>query len=212
MRLNLPIMMAALLLSSWPAGLAAQRAEPEARVSAERIRSALRRYRHEPSIERVVEAALRERSARPSRIHDAMNRARGTGWLPQTRVSVRRGQAVDLRGLTGDPESVANVSTDDDLMVYGSMTFDFGRIVFAPAEPSLLRELRAVEQDRAETVRTAVNLYFERRRLQLERDLLGHSDLPRTLRILETEALLDALTGGLFTTARRARPDRLRER
>ncbi|HJL18739.1 MAG TPA: hypothetical protein RMH99_23965 [Sandaracinaceae bacterium LLY-WYZ-13_1] len=185
----------------------ADRGEPPA-LSRERIRRALRRYRREPSVARVVRAALRERTARPSRIHDAMNRARGAGWLPRVRASLRRGQAVDLRGLADDPEAVTNVSTDDDLTFEASLTFDLDRIVFASQETTLLRELRATEQREAEVARAVVHLYFERRRLQLERDLLGRHDLPRALRILETEALLDAFTGGAFTRMMGARANR----
>jgi hypothetical protein len=191
-----------------PAAARAQEEPPEPRLTAERIRRALRRYAHEPPVERVVGAALRERTARPSRIHDAMNRARGTGWLPRTRVSVRRGQAVDLRGLADDPDAVTNVSTDDDLTFEASLTFDLDRIVFAGEEVSLLRELRAVEQSQAEVARAVVHLYFERRRLQLERDLLGRTDLPRAMRILQAEALLDAFTGGAFTRMMGARSNR----
>lgn len=190
-----------------PGARAQEATAPESRLTAERIRRALRRYRREPSVAQVIRASLHERTARPSRIHDAMNRARGTGWLPRTRVSVRRGQAVDLRGLADDPDAVTNVSTDDDLTFEASMTFDLDRVVFAGEEVSLLRELRSAEQSEAELARVVVHLYFERRRLQLERDLLGRTELPRVLRILETEALLDAFTGGAFTRMMGAGPN-----
>lgn len=181
---------------------AAQEAAPppsEARaVSAERLDRALRRYRTEPSVQRVVRAALEARTASPGRVHDAMDRARGTGWLPTTRVAIRRGQAVDLRGLTGLADTPSNVSTDDDLMVEGSMVFRLDRIVFASEEVPMLRELRNLEQLRAEIVQAVVHLYYERRRLQLERDLLGPEDIAHAVRLLEVEALLDGFTGGAF--------------
>ena len=164
----------------------------------DQIREALARYRNEPSVARVVRAAVAERSASPGRVRDAMDRARATGWLPTTRASVRRGQAVDLRALTGD-ETPTNVSTDDDLVLDLRATFRFDRIVFAPQETSLLRELRAVEAAQLDLEQRVVSLWFERRRLQLEADLLGLRDLVRRIRVLEIEALLDAFTGGAFT-------------
>jgi len=48
-------------------------------------------------------------------------------------------------------------------------------------------------------VTQVVHLYFERRRLQLERDLGGQVEVASELRILEAEALLDVFTNGAFS-------------
>lgn len=178
-------------------------AQEEPVLTAERIEAALYRYRHEPSPSDVVRAALATRTADPARARDAIDRARLSGLLPTARAGLRRGQAIDLRGLTGTPDD-ANVSTGDDLIVDGSLAFQLDRLVFAPQEGALLGELRALEQARAELVRAVIGLYFERRRLQLERDLLGRRDLATMLRILEIEALLDAFTAGAFTRDRKS--------
>lgn len=171
------------------------------------ITIALARYQHEPPVSRVVRAALRARSASPGRVRDAMDRARATGWLPTTTGTIRRGQAVDLRALTGD-DARTNVSTDDDLVLEARMTFRFDRIVFAPEEVALLRELRATEAEQAQIAGLVVRLWFERRRLQLERDLVAPADVARRVRILEIEGLLDAFTGGAFDRMMGSRGDR----
>lgn len=181
-----------LLVLAMPSGAAAQEAITDARIEA-----ALRRYRDEPSVQRVLQAALATRSRDPSRARDAIERARLRGLLPTARAGIRRGQAIDLRDLTG--ADGANVSTDDDLMLEASLVFQLDRLVFAPEEVGLLRELRALEAEQLELVRAVVALYFERRRLQLERDLLHQRDVVRAMRILETEALLDVFTAGGFT-------------
>ncbi|MGE0788937.1 MAG: hypothetical protein AB7S26_24905 [Sandaracinaceae bacterium] len=187
----------ALATTSTPA--AAQDDVPAPSVSPERIRAALQRYRHEPSVRRVVSDALEARSGSPGRLRDAMDRARATGWLPTARASIRRGQAVDLRGLAnGEPSSIA---TGDDLSFDATLVFRFDRIVFASEETTLLHELRATEEAAAELAALVIHLYFERRRLQLEQDLLRRIDVERALRILEVEALLDELTGGRFSDA-----------
>lgn len=189
-----------LLLALVPARALGQ--EPAPALSEARIEAALARYRHEPRVEDVVRAALQHRAEAPARARDAIDRARLRGLLPTVRGGLRRGQAIDLRGLTGnDPD---NISTDDDLMLEARVVFDLDRLVFASEEVSLLRELRALETAQLELVRTLIALYFERRRLQLERDLLGAADLARTVRILEAEALLDVLTDGAFTRMLRA--------
>lgn len=203
-------MVVTLLLALLPASALGQESAPNRAnapaLSEARIEAALTRYRHEPGVEEVVRAALEHRAEAPARVHDAIDRARLRGLLPSVRGGLRRGQAIDLRGLTGnDP---ANISTDDDLMLEARVVFDLDRLVFASEEVSLLRELRTLETAQLELVRTLIALYFERRRLQLERDLLGAADLARTVRILEAEALLDALTGGAFTRMLLARSQR----
>ena len=116
--------------------------------------------------------------------------------MPTLRVGARRGQQRDLSqsGAAADPE----LSTDDDLTLDASLTFRFDRAAYGADEVSLAREERSRALELQERARTVVAAYFERRRLQLERDLSGESDVGVELRILELEALLDAFTGGAF--------------
>lgn len=173
-------------------------APARAQISPEQIEEALAYYDGEPRVDQVVRDALRAQSAHPGRVRDAMDRARVTGVLPIARVAIRRGQAIDLRALgVGGEDARTNLATDDDLMLEASLVFRFDRLAFASEETSLLRELRASEEARRELIRAVIAIYFERRRLQLERDLMA-PDLARALRILELEALLDALTDGAF--------------
>jgi hypothetical protein len=88
--------------------------------------------------------------------------------------------------------------------VVGTLVFRFDRLVFASEEPALLRERRSLEEARTTLVAQIVALYYERRRLLVERTLVGVPDLEAELRILEIEALLDALTGGRFGEALRS--------
>ena len=63
---------------------------------------------------------------------------------------------------------------------------------------AIARDKRAVNEARSDLVRTAIDLYFERRRLQLERDLLGRVEPKTEMRIAEIEALLNVFTNGEF--------------
>ena len=172
------------------------------------IAAALARYRHEPSVDRVVAAALRVADVLPERARDAAHRARLSGWLPTARVGVRRGTGRDQAQQSTDLLDRTNVSTDDTLAVDGALVFRLDRLVFAREEVALLREERALAEERDSLMRDVVHLYFERRRLQLERDLLGQADTEHAVRIAEATALLDAFTRGTFSHAIGARRER----
>jgi hypothetical protein len=169
--------------------------------------SALAAYAHEPTVERVVAAALHAAELSPSRAREAAQRARRSGWLPTARAGIRRGTGRDLALQTTDLLDRTNLSTDDSLSVDAALVFRLDRLVFAREEVPLLREERALAEERDALVRDVVHLYFERRRLQLERDVLGRRGPAELVRIAELTALLDALTRGAFTrpAARRSR-------
>jgi hypothetical protein len=78
------------------------------------------------------------------------------------------------------------------------LTFEFDRLIFDRSEVSIAREGRSRQQTRIELILTVVSLYYERRRLQLERDLQGVSDIEHELRIVEIEAMLNSFTNGAF--------------
>jgi hypothetical protein len=169
------------------------------------IGRALARYAHEPTVDEVVRIALAASGLEPSRLRAAASRARASAWLPTARVGIRRGSGVDLslRQNTTVTER-AVLTTDESIAVEGSLVFHLGRAVFAREEIALLREERAVADARRELITDIVRVYYERRRLQLERDLLGRDDLERTLAIAERTAVLDGWTGGAFSRALRA--------
>jgi len=177
-------------------------AEPVAPTPAQ-IRQALHRYRYEPTVRQLLEAIAEDPAIDPERARELARRARRGGWLPTLRVGARRGQQRDLSQSGGETDP--DVSTDDDLTLDASLTFRLDRAAYGPDEVSLAREERSRALDRQERARTVVAAYFERRRLQLERDLGGASAVDVELRILELEALLDAFTGGAFSRLSRAR-------
>ena len=164
-----------------------------ARVTPEQLRAALQRYAREPSIERVIEAVL---AGAPEPRADALaSRARTAGWVPTLALRARRGQGVDLSDAFADQ---AQLSTDDDLTLEAALTFELDRLVFRSEEVALSRQAQSEADARSARVRNAIALYFERRRLQLERDLSASADPRRAVRIVEIEALLNVFTNGAF--------------
>ncbi|MCS6799033.1 MAG: hypothetical protein NZ898_10980 [Myxococcota bacterium] len=186
----------------------ALRAQDEAWVVEDGVlRAALRRYAHEPTVDEAVTGALRVARLDPELASRAAARARRSGWVPEVRVGARRGQQVDLSSLAvGTAAGRTQLETGDRLAVEAELTFRLADIVYGRDEVGWARERRALAEARIGLVRTVVGLYFERRRLQLERDLLGRSDLPRVMRIAELTAMLDALCGGLFERGLPGRP------
>lgn len=169
-------------------------AQPAARaVDPAALQRAFAALAREPSVERVIEAARAH--APHSRSEALAERARLAGWLPRLSLRARRGQAVDLSSIQDD-ESF-KLSTDDDLTLEASLTFELDRVVFRREEVTLSRQAEVERRELAARIREVVSLYFERRRLQLQERLSGPL-LERGTRIAEIEALLNIFTGGAF--------------
>jgi hypothetical protein len=159
------------------------------------IQIALQRYAREPSVEQVVQAALH--AAPLARARALAERARSAGWVPRVGLRARRGETIDLSA----PDTAADalrLKSNDDLTLEAVLSFELDRVVFRREEVALARQERVERLDRGVIVHDVIHLYFERRRLQLERDLSGEVSPARELRIAEIEALLDAFTNGEF--------------
>lgn len=145
--------------------------EVSTRKPADPLAAALARYAHEPSIAEVLRAAL---AAHYDPTNQALReRARLSGWVPIVGLKARRGQGVDLASSAADEG--LRLSTDDDLTLEAALTFHLERVVFADEEVALAREARGERGDASKRGAEIIRLYFERRRLQLERALLSTS-------------------------------------
>jgi hypothetical protein len=160
------------------------------------LAAALARHAREPSVEQVVAAALR--AAVADRAVALAARARSAGWVPRVGLRARHGQTVDLASSQSLDEEALRLSTDEDLTLEATLTFELDRVVFRTEEVALAREARAETEARAQRAREVIALYFERRRLQLERDLGAPPSAETSARIEHIEALLDVFTKGEF--------------
>ena len=167
------------------------------KLDPERIRELLARYEREPSAGQVVQAALRAAHDDPERFASMLSRARWRGLLPTLAIGARRGQGVDQR-ITVTDEDGSRFTSGDDLILSATLRFELGRLLFADEEVTISREARAARDARLELARSVIHWYFVRRRLQLERDALGHTSIARELRIAEIEVFLDTFTNGAF--------------
>jgi hypothetical protein len=166
--------------------------------TADDIARALERYRHEPDVGDVVTAAVAAQRTNPGRVAALASRARTAGWLPTVRLSARRGQTIDLLAAQTTTTDRNSASSGDDFVLEAQLSIDLAKVVWSNNELRVEREMRAERKAEQEIVVLVTQLYFERRRLQLERDLGGATAITEELRILELEGLLDALTAGAF--------------
>jgi hypothetical protein len=184
-----------------PSGPTSNTAEGESakpKVTQADIARALRRYAKEPSVQKVVEIALKTMSSDPKKAEEMASRARDTGWLPIVRFGVRRGLGQGSAQYQTVELDKTSLSTDDDFAIEGSLTFELDRLVFDRNEVAIAREERSARETQSKVIRAVISLYFERRRLQLERDLGQASDIAQEVRIAEIEAILNSFTNGAF--------------
>lgn len=177
-----------------PAADSSKRQTPVGQAALEGM---LRAYSAEPAVEEVVDAALKAAKHDPERYAAMASRARWRGLLPHVDLGARRGQGIDLRW-TPSEDLDAHRTTADDVTLFATLRFDLDRLMFTSEEVSIAREARSARNTEHQLIRAIVRVYFLRRRLMLERDLLGGSSIAQQLRIQEAEALLDAFTDGAF--------------
>jgi hypothetical protein len=95
------------------------------------------------------------------------------------------------------------VDTVDDVRYEARVTWDLARLVFSGDELAAQAQTIHMAEIRRDIEVTLSRLYFERRRLGLERPLAGSGErtpaLRREIRLREIESELDALSGGAFS-------------
>jgi hypothetical protein len=161
-----------------------------------------------PSVRELVRMVLRAaRHIDADRVQALVRRARLSGLVPTLRASSRRGLRQDLSSSSSSEVERLAAAVADDLSFEAALSFELPRLVFAPEEVRLLSVERWLAADQRRLIEEAIRLYFQRRKLMLERERAAAADAELEIAIAELEALLDALTDGAFTK-QLARPER----
>jgi hypothetical protein len=159
----------------------------------------------EPAVGEVQRAAADLASAGAS--SSWRSRARLAALVPRVsadlKIDERRYRVV---GLTASSE--VDYVRDSPSMVIGfRLSWDLGGLVFADAELRAAQQASATAKVRAEAVRQATRVYYERQRLLLEvasePAATARERAEQELRLEELAAELDALTGGLYARGER---------
>lgn len=170
------------------------------------VGAVLDRFRFEPSVREVQEAAIRQAGIDPAMLRSWRSRSRLAALGPQVRGEYRQIERDDRRLRTGGGlPDLLNDNLALDARVLGRVHWNLDRLIFNPDELRVSREVADLVRLRAGLVDQVTRLYFERRRLQVEL-VLGESmeltdRLRAELRLEELTADLDAITGGWFSSA-----------
>jgi hypothetical protein len=150
----------------------------------------------------------------PERGRSYVDRARYAAWLPELRLRLDRrlgrSESLDQPSTSTSITSPLGVDTVDDVRYEARVTWDLARLVFSNDELAAQAQTIHMAEIRRDIEVTLNRLYFERRRLGLERLPSGPGErthaLRREVRLREIESELDSLSGGAFSqcTAGRA--------
>jgi hypothetical protein len=165
-----------MVLCAGPAGAA----EPEI----------LKRFACEPTVAALQRAAARVAELQPERARSWLRRVNAAALLPAVRVRTGRGTlGLQLRGLEGFSPNADTWRFDIEA------SWGLDRLVFDKNELGVSRESQRLAARREALLTQVAQLYFQRRRLQVEAVQEGET-LDRTLAIDELTAILDGLTDG----------------
>ena len=184
---------------------------------ARQLRHAIESFDHEPTVEQVQKRVLDHRDiddtrpdrwTRRARLSNLLPRVQGqASWLDQRDRQDRFREDIDAdEEGQYEPDRAQHLWRDDLRLraIYSvRLNFDLPNLVYTGDEMAIQRELRNRWRMRDDVLETVTDLYFTRRRLQLETELFPDDD-PQVMlqRYLEIEALtarIDAMTGGWFT-------------
>jgi hypothetical protein len=166
---------------------------------AETAAEVLARFQGEPSVRSLQQAAVRLAALEPERVRSWMRRARTAAALPVLKARVGRGSTGVA--ITHGVDGLAAFSTvENDAWHFDlEATWSLDRLVFDPNEVRVSREAQRLGLHREELVTQVAQLYFARRRLQVDQLLDPEArleqQLDRALAIDELTAILDGLTG-----------------
>ncbi len=171
-----------------------------------RIEQALKKFAHEPTLEELQHAALIYQDADLETARRWRKAPRRAALLPAIKFVVdhdlERDESLDRYQ---DEPDRWGADTDKDLGFQASAQWKLDELVFNSDEIRVWSALADRASRREALLTMLVGYYFERRRLQLQRLLAPSADLVQTaemkLKIRELTASIDALTGGLLSSA-----------
>lgn len=183
--------------------ITAQRAD-EGDASPSEVRKLLGRYKDEPAIRDVQEAATRFAEVYPEVIQSWRSRSRLAGLGPQIRGEYRYvGSNTQRLRTGGDTPDTQQDDVGTEHRPLARAQWDLDRLIFNPDELRVSNEVVDLVRLRESVLDQVTKVYFERRRLQVDLDLTPPKDIAgrvrKELRLQELVADLDAMTGGFFS-------------
>ena len=175
-----------------------------------KIKRALERFRHEPTLGEMQRAALRFADADKESAKRWLSAPNRAAVLPVLKFVADRDFERDesLDRAQDDPDKWG-ADTDDDLGLQISAQWNLGELIFNPDEVRVYSALSDRASRREALLTVLVGYFFERRRLQLKAALAPPENMSEmvdlVMRIDELTASIDALTGGLLSSTLKSR-------
>ncbi|MBI4353222.1 MAG: hypothetical protein HY593_04765 [Candidatus Omnitrophica bacterium] len=170
------------------------------------VRRVLERFKDEPAVREIQEAAVRYAEVHPEKIEAWRKAAMRKALLPTLSLSqgMDRDENVDLdRGGTADPDRFITGPDERSFDWSVNVSWDLGEIVWNDDQTSIDTRSKLMVQLRDDILTEVTHLYYERRRLQAQMVLSQIKDvgvlIERELRLQELTAGIDALTGGYLS-------------
>ncbi len=177
----------------------------------------LAEFASEPTIQQVHAWANHYANTSPAQVRRWLRQSVTFATLPQVQLEWQMRDDADegfeyLTEEGADPipsDRGVPVRTDADQSQYQQyrvrLVWDLDKIVMSSERIRVINEAQDIVKLRDRVLAEATRLYFERRRLQVERLLAPKADMMarvrEELRLMELTANLDALTGGAFSSA-----------
>jgi hypothetical protein len=165
--------------------------------------SVLDRFAAEPSVRELQRAATRVAEVQPERVRSWLRRAGKAALLPTLRLRVGRGSAE----LSRDSSGHLVYTTTDNWRYEVDAAWSLDRLLFDRNELRASREAQRLASHREELLTRVAQLYYARRRLQVDAvlapDAAGAVD--RAIEIEELTAVLDGMTDGALTRGNKTR-------
>lgn len=169
-------------------------------------------FSNEPTVQQVQAMALEYSKTDPRYVDAWLRASKNAAWLPELTAEYDWGRGTDadydyvVTDPSADPEiqqDSSGVGVDIDVKVRAKWQLD--ELVMSSNRIRTISEAQDVVKLRDKVLEEVTRLYFERRRLQVDLLLNPGGDLKaRTkneMRLQELTALLDAYTGGRFSSA-----------
>ena len=163
-------------------------------------------FAHEPTVQELQIVAMRYAEVHPEKIMEWRRQAALKPWVPSLGIGQDwgRDQNVDIdRGGTADPDKFIEGPAEKDKSFSVNLNWDLSEIIWNPDQASIDNRSKLMVQLREDLLNQLTNLYFARRRLQIETALSRQTEVTaaveRQLQIDEYAAGIDALTGGYLS-------------
>lgn len=175
---------------------------------ADQVDQVLDRFKNEPTVREVQEAAMKYAAVNPERLQAQFGAAKTSKLLPRTRVRVDRSFDDDRDiNINVDGERSVGIDTDDDTDISVQAEWRLDELLMGSDKIRIIRENSRLVELRDDLLDEVTKLYFDRRRLQVRLLLRPSSDTQKRvedeLRLQELTAQIDALTGGFLTAKSR---------